>query len=452
MRDLTKGSIGKVILQFAFPIFIGQIIQLFYSIADTYIIGRILGEEALAAVGSVCSISDMIVGFLVGLTNGFAVIAARYYGAKDKEGLNKSFASSLLFGTIAALLITVSCVAFLPQLLNFVNIAPAHVVDGSAYIRVILLGITAPMLYNVFASTLRATGDTIAPLIFLFISNILNIVLNFILVGYVHIGVVGSSLATVISQLFSALLCFIYINKRYPVLHLTRKSFVINSRMAKQLCASGLSMGFMSSLVALGTLALQSSINTFSTNTIVAHYAARKLTSIFMTPFGVLGMTMASYCSQNYGAYEFERIRQGIKKSILYSWIWCVGVVVVTYTIVPILIRAITSTDIDEVIHTSTLYLRVDTLLYFIVAIISVSRNALQGIGEHITPIVSSTIELIGKYLTVIFLTPRLHYMGIIISEPIVWVLMVIPLIIKLKKSEIFRKEVLIQEKKDIMV
>lgn len=441
MNDLTKGNIGKVILQFAIPIFIGQIIQLFYSITDTWVIGRILGKDALAAVGSVTSISDMVVGFLIGLTNGFAVVAARYYGAKDEKGLRKSFAASLLFGSLIALVLTVFCVAFLPQLLEFVNIAPEHVAGGTAYIRVILLGMTASMLYNVFASILRATGDTKAPLMFLLISVILNVILNYTFISIAHMGIAGSSIATVISQLFSALLCFIYIYKRYPMLHLSKSSFHFSSNLIKQLITSGLSMGLMSSLVSFGTLLLQSSINTFSTNTIVAHYAARKLTSIFMTPFGVLGMTMASYCSQNYGAGRFDRIRTGIKKSILYSWIWCGAVILVTYTIVPFLIKAITSTDVDEVIQTGSLYLRVDTLLYFVTAVISISRNALQGIGEHITPIVSSTIELIGKFLTVVLLAPRLDYMGIIISEPIVWVLMVIPLIVKLKNSEVYRNE-----------
>ena len=403
MRDLTKDNISKVILQFAFPIFLGQIIQLFYSITDTWIIGKILGKDALAAVGSVCAISDMIAGFLIGLTNGFAVIAARYYGAKNTKELNKTFGSSLLFGTLTALFLTLFCIIFLPQIMVLMNIAPEHIADGTTYIKIILLGIAAPMLYNVFASILRAIGDTKASLLFLVIAMVLNVILNIVLVGTAHMGIAGSSMATVISQLFSAVLCFIYIYKRYPMLRLTKKSFSFNLKLAKQLCLSGLSMGLMNSLVLLGTLILQTSINTFSTNIIVAHYAARKLTSIFMTPFAVLGMTMTSYCGQNAGAKKMDRIRIGIKKSIFYSWIWCGLVVVLTYTVVPSLIKAITSTNTTEVIQTSTLYLKVDTLLYFVTAVISISRNALQGIGEHITPIVSSFIELIGKYLTVIF-------------------------------------------------
>lgn len=438
MKDLTKGNINKAILQFALPIFLGQIIQLLYSITDTWIIGWLLGDNALAAVGSVSPISDLIIGFLIGLTNGFAIIAARYYGAKDDNGLNQSFGGSILFGTITSLVLTGFSVAGIPLILKLVNIAPEQAAGGTAYLKVLLLGMTASMLYNVCASILRAVGDTIAPLIFLVISVIVNVILVYVFIGTVHMGVAGASVATVISQLFSAFLCFIYIYKRYRVLHLSKNSFSFSLSMAEQIFLSGISMALMNSLVAIGTLILQSSINTFSTNIIVAHYAARKLTGIFMTPFSVFGMTMASFCSQNYGAGKYDRIRTGIRKSILFSWVWCAGVVAVSYTIVPVLIKAITSTGSLAVIHTATLYLRVDTLLYFVTAVISIVRNSLQGVGEHTTPIISSTIELLGKFLTVIFLTPALNYMGIIISEPIVWVIMVIPLIVKLKNSVIY--------------
>lgn len=434
MNDLTKGKISKVILLFALPIFAGQIIQLLYSITDTWIIGKILGDNALAAVASVSPVSDLIIGFLIGLTNGYAVIAARYYGAKDSAGLNKTFGASLWFGTLTSLCLTVLSITFLPWILKLIRISPDQLESSTAYIRILLFGMTASMLYNVFASILRAVGDTIAALVFLGLSVFVNIILVFTFVGALHMGTAGASLATVIAQFLSAFLCFLYIYKRYPVFRLTKESFQIRIGLANQLFSSGLSMGLMSSLVSLGTLILQSSINTFSPDTIVAHYAARKLTGIFMTPFAVFGMTMASYCSQNYGAGKTDRIRTGIKKSIIFNWIWCALIVAISYTIVPSLIKYITSTREAEVIYTGTLYLRIDTLFYFITAVISIGRNALQGIGDHVTPIISSTIELAGKFLTVLFLTPRLNYMGIIICEPIVWAIMVIPLIIQLKK------------------
>lgn len=440
MKDLTKGNISKVLLQFAIPILIGQIVQLFYGLTDTWVIGRLLGDNALASVASVTPISDLIVGFLIGITNGFAVIAARFYGAKEPDKLNKSFAATLTFGTAITLALTVLSVTFLPQILNLINMSKEHQETGTEYIKVILFSMIISMLYNVFASTLRAIGDTIAPLIFLIVSAILNIILDFLFIGPLNMGVAGASIATLLAQLVSVILCVFYIKRKYPILNISIKSFSFNKQLVNQLLASGLSMGLMSSLVFLGTLILQSSINTFSTNIIVAHYAARKLTSIFMMPFGILGMTMASYCSQNFGARKFDRIKAGIKQSLAICLVWYIIVLAVTYTIVPYLIKGITSSNVSEVIDTATLYLRIDSLLYFVAAAISILRNSLQGIGEYITPIVSSTIELIGKFLAVLFLAPRLQYMGIIITEPIVWVVMVIPLIIKIKNSQVFKE------------
>ncbi|MDO5572856.1 MAG: MATE family efflux transporter [bacterium] len=438
MKDLTTGAPGKVILRFALPIFLGQIFQLCYSLTDTWIIGKVLGDQALAAVGSVTPLSDMIIGFLIGLTNGFGVITAYWFGAKENEQVNRSFGGSLLFGTLTALVFTICSVLFLPQFLRLVHVPAEHTAAATAYIKVILLGMFTAMLYNVFSATLRAIGDTIAPLIFLVVSALLNIVMDFLFVAGLHMGISGASIATVIAQLISALLCAAYIIKKYPALRLSGDSFRLNAKMSRELWMSGLSMGLMNSLVMMGTLILQGAINLFNSNIIVAHYAARKITHFFMIPFAVLSMTSASYCGQNYGAKLYDRIREGIKKCILFAWIWTIGVILLTYLCAPVMIRLITSTTKAEIIDTAVLYLRVNTLLYFVPAVITVSRNALQGIGDHITPIISSAIELLGKLFTVLFLAPALQYFGIIISEPIVWVLMVIPLIIKLKKSDVY--------------
>ncbi len=441
MKDLTTGAPGKVILRFALPIFLGQLFQLCYSLTDTWIIGMVLGDEALAAVGSVTPLADMIVGFLIGLTNGFGVITAYWFGAKEDREVNRSFGGSLLFGTLTSLVFTVISVVFLPQFLRIVNVQPAHTIAATAYIRIILLGMFTAMLYNVFSATLRALGDTVAPLLFLIISALLNIGLDFLMVAGLRMGISGASIATVISQLISALLCAAYILKKYPVLRLSTSSFRLNTEMTRELWMSGLSMGLMNSLVMLGTLILQGAINLFNSNIIVAHYAARKITHFFMIPFSVFSMTSASYCGQNYGAHNFSRIREGIKKCVFFAWIWTVLVILMTYTLAPIMIRLITSTEKAEIIETAVLYLRVNTLLYFVPAVITVCRNALQGIGDHVTPIISSCIEMLGKLFTVLFLAPTLKYFGIIISEPIVWVLMVIPLIYKLLKSDVYTEK-----------
>lgn len=199
-------------------------------------------------------------------------------------------------------------------------------------------------------------------------------------------------------------------------------------------------MGFMVSFVNIGTVALQTSINTFGTNIIVAHTAARKATTMFMLPFSVFGTTLATYCGQNLGAKKYNRIKQGIKQTVLLTFVWCVLVVIIAYTVAPTIIRTITASDIKEVIDTASLYLRVNTSLYFVPAVICLFRNSMQGFGDSKTPVFSSSLELIGKVLIAFFLAPRIGYWGIIIAEPIVWIIMVIPLIINMYRNPIFKK------------
>lgn len=442
MKDLTSGNPAKLIIQFAIPIFIGNIFQLFYSLVDTRIVGSTLGNEALAAVGATSTINNLIIGFLIGLTNGFAIWVARDFGAKNENAMRKDIAGTLKLGLSISVILTILSVLFLKLILKLLNMPDELMDSGMAYIRIILLGMSAAMLYNVCASVLRAIGDTFTPLCFLIFSTIVNIGLDYFFILVLHTGVEGAAYATVISQILSAVMCFVYIWKRYPILHLSKQDFARDVRLTKTLLSSGISMGLMQSLVSLGTVALQGAINTFGTNTIVAHAGARKITEMFMLPFSVLGMTMATYCSQNLGAGKIRRIKMGLKQSILIAWVWCMIVVLASYTIAPDLIRIVTATKIEEVVSTATLYLRIDTLLYCVPALISILRNSLQGLGDRITPIYSSSIELIGKVMVVVFLTPKLQYMGIILAEPIVWVLMVIPLIVRiltlpvLKESE----------------
>lgn len=432
MRDLTKGDTLKVIIRFAIPICMGSLFQLLYSLVDTRIVGSTLGKDALAAVGATTTLNTLIIGFLIGLTNGFAVITAQNFGAGNEERVRKSVASALALGLIVSAVFTWISLTGLKDILSWLNMPAEHFEEGYDYIFVILAGMTAAMLYNVCASVLRAIGDTITPLCFLIFSTIANIFLDYAFILGLHTGVEGAAYATVISQTLAFILCVLYMLKKYPFLRIRLWDFKPERSLWSRLMASGLSMGFMQSLVSLGTVSLQSAINTFGTNTIVAHTAARKITELFMLPFSVLGMTMTTFCGQNLGAGKFDRIKEGIKKALFLAWGWCLLVILASYTIAPFLIKSVTATKELEVIETASLYLRVDTILYFVTAVITVFRNSLQGIGDCIVPIVSSAIELVGKILVVLFLTPRLGYWGIIIAEPIVWVVMVLPLIIRM--------------------
>lgn len=432
MKDLTHGKPSRIILCFALPILIGNLFNLAYNLADTRIVGMYLGNDALAAVGSISTLNDLLVGFVVGLANGFSVITAQHFGSGNREKTRRVFALSILMGFLVTALIVAGSLAFMDGLLDWMNVMDEHRAASVSYIEVIIGGLFFSIIYNVLAGNLRAIGDAYTPLLFLVLSAVLNVVLDMVCVRYLRMGVRGAAAATVASQAVSAVLCFIYTWKKYDFLHFGIKDFALKPVFLRPMLESGLSMGLMSSLVSFGTLALQTAINTLGTNTIVAHAATRKLTNLYMLPFSVLGTTMATYSGQNFGAGRYDRIRSGLIIALGCSYVWCVVVTIASYTVCPYLIKAITDTDIKEVIDTACLYQRFDTLFYLLVPTITILRNSLQGMGDHITPIFSSGLELVGKVLIAALLTPRIGYWGIIVSEPIVWSVMVVPLIISM--------------------
>lgn len=441
MKDLTKGNPVKLIAAFALPIFIGNIFQLTYNLVDTRIVGQFLGEDALAAVGATNSLNTLIVGFLQGLTNGFAVIVAQHFGAGDIKRVKRTVGSSIVLGLIMSGIFTLLSLIFLKQLLRLLN-TPEDVIDVSyRYIFIIFAGMTVTMLYNVCASVLRAIGDSVTPLIFLGLSVVLNIAGDYVMIAVFAAGVQGAAAATVGAQLVALVSCYIYMIKKYELLRLRRSDYRLEAGLCKKMLASGFSMGFMMSLVSLGTVALQGAINTFGKSVIVAHTAARKITELYMLMFSVFGTTMATYCGQNLGAGRIDRIKKGLAGVIGVTWVWCVGVIICTYSFSPQLIYMVTGSKDTIVIETASLYLRIDTLLYFVPAVICIVRNAMQGIGDHITPIVSSAIELVGKVLVVIFLVPGMGYMGIILAEPIVWIIMVIPLLVRMFTNPVLKQK-----------
>ncbi|MGN0319647.1 MAG: MATE family efflux transporter [Lachnospira sp.] len=440
MKDLTRGSITKLIFWFALPVFIGSLLQMTYNLVDTKIIGYVLGESSLAAVGSTNSVNTLVIGFLQGLTNGFAVIAAQFFGAGDTANFKRTVAGSFKYGIIVSAILTGVVLIFLKPLLLLLNTPEELLKEAYDYIFIIFAGMTILMLYNVCAAILRSIGDSFTPLIFLGISVGLNIGGDILFLKVIPMGVRGAAVATVLSQFIALVSCLIYSYKRYEILWISRKDFRISSSLTAKLMSTGCSMGFMSSLVSIGSVTLQSAINSFGQDIILAHTTARRISELFMMMFGVLGTTMATFCGQNLGAGKYDRIRKGILTSILMGWVWCAMTIMASYTVVPSFIRMLISSDNRKVIDTAALYLRVDSLLYFVTAMITIIRNSLQGIGDRLTPIISSGIELVGKVIITFTLVPLMGYWGVILSEPVVWVFMVIPLIVQLVKNPAYAR------------
>lgn len=441
MKDLTKGKPSILILTFALPIFLGNLLQLTYSLIDTRIVGSFLGEDALAAVGATTTLSNLIIGFLFGLCNGFGILTAQYFGAKKMDRLRKSFAHALEFGIVVAILLTAAGLIFLNPILVFLNVPEGLTTVAYEYIAVIIAGLIATLFYDVFAATLRAMGNTVIPLIILFLSVIMNIGGDLLFVAVFDTGVWGAAFATVLSQVVAAVVCGIYIYIKYPILRIKSTDFACNDlSMVRNMISSGLSMGFMSSLVNIGSLTLQTSINKLGQDIIIAHTAARKISEIFMIMFSVFGQTMATYCGQNIGAGEIKRIKKGILLAIGYTYIWCVLNIITSYTISPWLVSVITGSHNPVVIENATAYLKFDTLFYFVPAVICILRNSLQGLGERVVPVISSFLEMGGKVVIAATLVPMLNYTGVILAEPIVWFIMVIPLLIKIFRMPVLKE------------
>ena len=430
-KTLTEGTPWKQILLFSIPIFWGNVFQLLYSLVDTKIVGSTLGTEALAAVGSVSTLHTLMTGFLNGLTLGFSLITAMCFGAKNRKRLKKTFAAAISLGVLTTLALVLMLMIFLHPVLNLLHVPQAQFEMAYAYISVLIVGLFATLFYNLCANTLRAIGDALTPLIFLILATVSNIGMDYLFILGFQMGVQGAAYATVLAQLLSVVLCLIRIFRKFPILHIQKEDFRFDRELMAEMYKSGLSMGLMSCLVGIGSILLQSAINTLGTTVIVAHTAARKVFELVSLPNSVLGSAMATYCGQNYGARRFDRIRQGIRASLIIAAVWAVVVFLICHTIEGKLIQFVASTTNPDVIYWGSTYLKVDMSFIVICGVIVILRNSMQGFGDRVIPVFSSCIELAGKIMFAFVFAPMFAYWGIIWAEPMVWIAMVIPLIVK---------------------
>jgi len=435
MHNMTEGSPIKVILKFMIPLLLGNFLQLTYTLADTRIIGGFLGDDALAAVGAATVLFNLFFGFIFGAAAGFSIMLSQRFGGKRFDEVGSAFAAALVLGAAFALFIILPTQIFLRPIMIFLQVPPELLEVSLGYIRIVFFGLIITMFYNVLLASARAIGDSLTPLIILMISVGLNIAGDLVLIGYFDCGVRGAAAATVIAQSVALIVCAVYLLKKYDFFRITKRDFeLINSSMIKNMLASGVSMGLMSSLINIGSFILQTAINSLGSTYIVAQTAARRLTEVLMSVLIATGQTMATYCGQNIGAGRLDRIRAGQKAGYIITGIWCVIVIIAAYTLSPILVQLITGSGDRVMIDAASLYLRVDCSLYILVAVIMIQRNSLQGMGDRITPLLSSGIEMVGKIILTYTIVPALAYMGVILVEPIVWVVMIIPLIIQNRK------------------
>lgn len=429
MRELTTGRPVKILLLFSLPIVVGSLFQQLYSMIDTVIVGREIGVDAIAALGSTSYISNLLIGFMSGLTSGFSIVTARFFGAGDMPKMRRAVAGTILLGLgVSALLTVISCL-FLSDFLRILDTPPEIFEAAYSYIFIILTFMTSAMLYNMAAGILRAVGDSVTPLLFLIFSSLVNVGLDVLFITRLSMGVKGAAYATVISQTVSFLLCVLYIALRFRWLIPEKADFRLTASEIYELIGMGMSMALMFSIVEMGSLILQRAINNFGTSVIAAHTAARKITSILMLPYSALGSASATYCSQNIGAGRPERVGRGIKSAVALGWIWSAVAVAAGYILSPYIVGFIAGAEETEIISLASRYMRINTPFYFVLAVLVTMRNSLQGLGRKAVPVASSIVECVGKAVVAFAAAPALGYFGVMISEPIVWIFMTMVLL-----------------------
>jgi len=437
MNDMTTGDPVRIIIKFTIPILLGNLLQLAYNVIDMRLVGTFLGDRALAAVGATSVLYTLYIGFFMGIANGFAVTTARHFGAQKMQKVHISFISALVMGSVLAASISLVCLLLLRPIMWLLNVPESIFNESAGYIRIIIAGLLVTMLYDILIASARAIGDSVTPLLTLILSVGLNIAGDVLFLGVLRTGVWGAALATVASQLITAVVCSIYMLRKYEFYRYRTGDLQQMERpMMVTMMKTGISMALMSSLISIGSFVLQIAINGLGNSYIVAQSAARRITEILMSVFVAIGHTMATYCSQNLGADRWDRIHRGMNAGYRITCLWCIVVLIIVYTLAPVLIAMITGSSDQIMIRAATQYLRIDSILYVLVAIIFVQRNSMQGIGDTVTPLISSGIEMAGKIILAFTLVPALGYFGVILVEPIVWIVMIIPLILKVRKWE----------------
>lgn len=420
-KDMTVGNPLKLIIFFSIPLLIGNVFQQFYNMVDAIIVGNTLGVDALAAVGATGSINFLVLGFVTGITSGFAVPIAQSFGAQDYDELRHRVAMSITLSIIVTIITTIASVLGTRAMLEVMKTPENIFPDAELYIKIIYWGIIATMAYNMAAGVLRALGDSKTPLYFLVISSILNVILDYVFIIGFGTGVEGAAYATVISQAVSAICCIVYIIKKFPILHLKKKDWEFKIITAIKLFGIGLPMALQFSVTAIGVMVLQSAINVQGSAVVGAYTAASKVEQLSTQPMVTLGTTMATYCGQNLGAGRYDRIKVGMKYA---TWL-CIGTAVFAFVVVvfggEFVVRLFVSNPSVEVLNAADTYLKIIAPYFIFLSFLFLHRNALQGVGLSIVPLLAGVAEFVTRIVVAMFLSDGV-YKIICLASPFAWV------------------------------
>ncbi|MCI8712091.1 MAG: MATE family efflux transporter [Ruminococcus sp.] len=422
-KSMITGKPGKIILDFTVPIFIGNVFQQFYNMADTVIVGKFVGTKALAAVGSTGTIMFLVLGFVWGMSAGFTVLTAQKFGAGDMKAMRQTVGNAAVLSVIISVALTAVSMAFMKPLLHVMRTPGDIFADAYAYIMVICAGIFAQMLYNLLASVLRAIGNSRVPLYFLVLSALLNIVLDMVFIIVFGMGAAGAAYATVAAQGVAGILCLVYIAKKVPVLWLEKEDWKLRGILVKHQLMMGFPMALQYSITALGTMMVQTSLNLLGSLQVAAFTAASKIEQVVTQAYVALGTTMATYCAQNMGAGKVSRIRQGFKAATVMGSIYAVVTAVIVMTAGKYMTNLFVSGDVTSLMGQVDIYLKCVGIFFIPLAVVNIYRNGIQGMGYGVLPMLAGVAELFGRGLAAIVATYQKSYVGVCLASPAAWVL-----------------------------
>lgn len=425
VNDMTVGKPTAKIVSFALPLIMGYILQQVYLIVDAAIVGRWIGVGALAAVGASSSIMFLIMGFCNGSCAGFSIPIAQSFGAKDYSKMRAYVANALRVATVIAVVLTVITCIFCNRILRVVNTPEDIFHDASVFLFLQFLTIPFTIAFNLLAGFIRALGNSRQPFYFLIAASLLNVLLDVLLILVIGLGVEGAGIATLLSQLFSALLCVIYIRKHLQVLIPTGSERAYQDKMVGRLLNAGIPMGLQFSITGIGIIMLQSANNALGTVYVAAFTASMRVKYLFTCVFENIGVAMATYCGQNVGAWKLQRIITGVLSAIIIMLAYFVFTMLIIYPFADEMMMAFvdnSSASSTAIVENAAMFMRIANYFYPVLGLLTILRYSIQGMGYSNLSMLSGVMEMIARCGVSLWIVPMFHFLGVCYGDPVAWV------------------------------
>lgn len=426
---MTTGNPAKLIIRFMIPMFLGNLFQQFYNVVDSIVAGQFLGVQALAAIGSTGSLMFFVIGWLNGLTSGFAIMVAQCFGAKKEDRMRHYVAMSVYLSVAFALVMTIGLTLANEPILRLMNYSEEIMPEVKAYMGIIYAGLLVTVAYDALSAFLRALGDSRSPLYFLMISAGINVFLDIVFIVVMGMGVEGCAYATVIAQAISAFCCFIYIVKKYPILHLKKEDFRYSWNSVKKLLGLGIPMALQFSITAIGTIIVQGAVNVYGETYMAGFSAAGKLQNILGTVFVAFGATVATYVGQNRGAGRIDRVREGVRCTQYMILAWSVIAMILMFFFGKYMTCIFVNSSETDVLAVSVEYFHTVFWCYPFLGSIFLYRNTLQGMGYGLVPMIGGIFELAARTIIVLLVAGHTSFRGVCLADPAAWIAALIPLV-----------------------